>query len=57
MDQDSAFMSSLMNYLFKKVDIKIKTVASSHQENGSLGHVHHCRSSSLVHIDIEINRI
>ena len=27
MDQDSAFMSSLMNYLFKKVDIKIKTVA------------------------------
>ena len=27
MDQDSAFMSSLMNYLFKKLDIKIKTVA------------------------------
>ena len=27
MDQDSAFMSSLMNYLFKKFDIKIKTVA------------------------------
>ena len=26
MDQDSAFMSSLMNYLFKKMDIKIKTV-------------------------------
>ena len=26
MDQDSAFMSSLMNYLFKKFDIKIKTV-------------------------------
>ena len=25
-DQDSAFMSSLMNYLFKKLDIKIKTV-------------------------------
>ena len=25
MDQDSAFMSSLMNYLFKKLDIKIKT--------------------------------
>ena len=24
MDQDSAFMSSLMNYLFKKLDIKIK---------------------------------
>ena len=27
MDQDSAFISSLMNYLFKKLDIKIKTVA------------------------------
>ena len=27
MDQDSAFMSMLMNYLFKKLNIKIKTVA------------------------------
>ena len=27
MDQDSAFMSSLLNCLFKKFDIKIKTVA------------------------------
>ena len=27
MDQDSAFMSSLMTYLFYKFDIKIKTVA------------------------------
>ena len=27
MDQDNVFMSSLMNYLFKKLDIKIKTVA------------------------------
>ena len=27
MDQDSAFMSSLMNYLFTKFNIKIKTVA------------------------------
>ena len=27
MDQDSAFMSLLMNYLFKKLSIKIKTVA------------------------------
>ena len=25
MDQDSAFMSSLINYLFKKFDMKIKT--------------------------------
>ena len=27
MDQDSTFMSSLMNSLFKKLDIKIKTLA------------------------------
>ena len=27
MDQDNAFMSSLMNYLFNKFYIKIKTVA------------------------------
>ena len=27
MDQDSAFISFLMNYVFKKLDIKIKTVA------------------------------
>ena len=27
MDQDSAFMSMLMNYLFTKLNIKIKTVA------------------------------
>ena len=27
MDQDSAFMSTLMTYLFKRLNIKIKTVA------------------------------
>ena len=27
MDQESAFMSSLINYLFSELDIKIKTVA------------------------------
>ena len=27
MDQDSAFMSTLMSYLFQKLNIKIKTVA------------------------------
>ena len=27
MDQDSAFMSSLMNYLLSKINIKIRTVA------------------------------
>ena len=32
MDQDSAFMSSLMTYLLNKFDIKIKTVAAyNHQ--------------------------
>ena len=40
MDQESAFMFSLMNYLFNKFDIKIKTVAPyNHQliqpEHGS----------------------
>ena len=39
MDQDNASMSSLMNYLFKKFDIKIKTVApynhqSLQEQNG-----------------------
>ena len=41
MDQDSAFMSILMNYLFKRLNIKIKTVApysrqSLQVENGIL---------------------
>ena len=27
MDQDSAFMSTLMNYLFRKLNIKIKIIA------------------------------
>ena len=27
MDQDSTFVSSLINYLFKKLNIKIKTIA------------------------------
>ena len=32
MDQDSAFMSNLMSYLFRKLNIKIMTVASyNHQ--------------------------
>ena len=38
MDQDSVFMSSIMNFLLKKLDIKIKTVApynhQSLQEHG-----------------------
>ena len=46
MDQDSAFMSSLMTYLFHKFDIKIKTVSpynlqSLQAEHGikSLSHI------------------
>ena len=32
MDQDSAFMSSLMSYLFHRLNIKIKTIAAyNHQ--------------------------
>ena len=27
MDQDSAFMSTIMNYSFKRLNIKVKTVA------------------------------
>ena len=38
MDQDSAFMSSLMNYLFKKLEIKVKTVAPSNLQSLQAGH-------------------
>ena len=33
MDQDSAFMSSLMTYLFHKFNIKIKTVAPHNHQS------------------------
>ena len=33
MDQDSTFMPSLMNYLFKKFDIKIKTVVPQNHQS------------------------
>ena len=45
MDQDSTFMSSLMNYLFNKFDIKIKTVAPYHQ---SLQAEHEIKSLSMI---------
>ena len=38
MDQDSAFMSSLMNYMFKKLDIKIKTDAPYNHHSLQAGH-------------------
>ena len=45
MDQDSAFMSSLMTYLFHRLNIKIKTIAPyNHQslqvEHGIKSHTH-----------------
>ena len=38
MDQDSVFMSSLMNYLFKKLDIKIKTMAPYNYQSLQIEH-------------------
>ena len=46
MDQDSAFMSSLMNYLFNKLDIKIKTVVPYSYQ--SLQTEHRIKSLSMV---------
>ena len=46
MDQDSAFMSSLMNYLFKKLDIKIKTVIPYNHQ--SLQAEHGIKSLSMI---------
>ena len=46
MDQDSAFMSSLMTYLFHKFDIKIKTVAPYNGQSLQAEH----RIKSLSHI-------
>ena len=46
MDQDSAFMSTLMNYLFRKFGIKVETVAPySHQ---SLQAEHGIKSLSSI---------
>ena len=42
MDRDTAFMSSLMNYLFNELDIKIKTshfiIISNYRLNMELSH-------------------
>ena len=46
MDQDSAFMSLLMTYLFHKFDIKIKTVAPYNHQSLQAEH----RIKSLSHI-------
>ena len=46
MDQDSAFMSSLMKYLFNKLDIKIKTVTPYNHQ--SLQAEHGIKSLSTI---------
>ena len=38
MDQDSAFMSSLKNYLFRKFEIKVKTVAPYNHQSLQVEH-------------------
>ena len=38
MDQDSTFMSSLMNYLFKKLNTKIKTVPPYNHQSLQVEH-------------------
>ena len=38
MDQDSAFMSTLMNYLFKRLGIKIKTVGPYNHQSFQVEH-------------------
>ena len=45
-DQDSALMSTLMNYLFKKLNIKIKTVAPYNHQ--SLQAEHGIKSLSMI---------
>ena len=46
MDQDSAFMSSLLTYLFDKFNIKIKTVAPYNHQ--SLQAEHGIKSLSCI---------
>ena len=38
MDQDSTFMSSLMTYLFQRIDIKIKTIAPFNHQSLQMEH-------------------
>ena len=55
MDQESTFMSSLINYLFGKLDIKIKTVAPySHQ---SLQAKHGIKSLSTILTKYQTNLV
>ena len=38
MDQESAFMYTIMNYLFKRLSIKVKTVASFNHQSLQVEH-------------------
>ena len=46
MDQDSTFMSSLMNYLFNKLDIKVKTVTPYNHQSLQAKHI--IKSLSII---------
>ena len=48
MDQDSTFISSLMNYLFKKFDIKIRTVPPYNHQSLQAEHGIKCVSNILI---------
>ena len=48
MDQESAFMSSLMNYLFRKSEIKVKTVAPYNHQSLQAEHGIKCLSNILM---------
>ena len=50
MDQDSAFMSSLMSYLFKKLGISIKTIGPYNHK--SLQAEHGIKSLSNIHVQM-----
>ena len=46
MDQDSAFMSTIMNHLFRRLNIKIKTIAPFNHK--SLQAEHGIKSLSMI---------
>ena len=48
MDQDSAFMSSLMNYLFRKFEIRVKTVAPYNHQSLQAEHGIKSLSTNLM---------
>ena len=48
MDQDSTFMSSLINYLFNKLDIKIKTITPYNHQSLQAEHGIKSLSTSLM---------